>query len=183
MAAGKSNTSTSSAAAVPLPLIYRLFFLTIEPFSALVGAYFAHFQPAEYLRLTTYPPSVTTSLPAPQPSPTTRIVLSQLANLYLLFALNEALVLRATADRRVWRALLFGLLVADVGHLYSVWGLWTAGKAVYWDVGGWNAMDWGNVGFVYVGMSMRVAFLMGVGMGEGSGRGKRKGAGRGKKGD
>ena len=42
----------------------------------------------------------------------TSIVLSQLANLYLLFALNEALVLRATGDLRVWQTVLFVLLVA-----------------------------------------------------------------------
>lgn len=30
-------------------------------------------------------------------------------------------------------------------------------------------MDWGNVGFVYVGAAMRICFLMSVGMG-GSGK-------------
>lgn len=91
----------------------------------------------------------------------TSVVLSQLANLYLLFTLNEALVLRATADRRVWKTLLFGLLVADLGHLYSLRPL---GSDVYWRVDQWNAMDWGNVPFVYLGASMRTAFLLGIGL-------------------
>ncbi|KAF4308645.1 hypothetical protein GTA08_BOTSDO03457 [Botryosphaeria dothidea] len=146
-----------------LPAPYRFFFLYLEPLSALVGCYYAHFYPAIYLQLTHSP-----SAPVPargagaQGVPVgTQIVLSQLANLYLLFALNEAIVLRATADLRVWRALLFGLLVADFGHLYSVSAL---GPAVYWDVASWNAIDWGNVAFVYLGASMRMAFLCGIGL-------------------
>lgn len=138
-----------------IPVIYRLFFLIIEPISALAGAYFAHFRQAEYLTLTH-------AATAPTPIPTgTSIVLSQLANLYLLFALNEALVLRSTNSLVVWKTVLFGLLVADLGHLYSVAAV---GPRVYWDVTSWNAIDWGNVPFVYLGASMRVAFLAGVGL-------------------
>lgn len=103
---------------------------------------------------------MTTHTSSPVPLGTS-IVLSQLANLYLLFALNEALVLRSTGDLRVWRTVLLGLLIADFGHLYSVSGL---GSWVYWDVTRWNAIDYGNVLFVYLGASMRIAFLFGVGL-------------------
>ncbi|KAI4282478.1 MAG: hypothetical protein L6R38_002902 [Xanthoria sp. 2 TBL-2021] len=139
-----------------IPLIYRLFFLYIEPLASLVGAYYAFLQPQEYLRLTDPSSSPIVSTPL-----STSIILQQLSNLYFLFALNEALVLRATFDIHVWRTLLFGLLVADVGHLYSVNGL---GSAIYWDVFQWNAIDWGNVAFVYAGASMRICFLAGLGM-------------------
>ncbi|KAK8049846.1 hypothetical protein PG994_011576 [Apiospora phragmitis] len=151
---------TKSTAAFTLPLPYRLFFLVIEPISALVGAYYAHFRKADYLTLTHAPtaPSGDAILAG------TSIVLSQLANLYLLFALNEALVLRATSDMFVWKTVLFVLLLADLGHLYSVAAL---GPRVYWDVASWNAIDWGNVPFVYLGASMRLAFLLGVGIGGG----------------
>jgi hypothetical protein len=88
-------------------------------------------------------------------------VLAQLANLYVLFALNEGLVLRCTDDLRVWKTLLFGLLVADVGHLCSVHEL---GLHKYWQVQHWNAMDAGNIGFVYLGAAMRISFLSGVGV-------------------
>ncbi|KAK8114380.1 hypothetical protein PG999_006449 [Apiospora kogelbergensis] len=128
---------TKSTAAHTLPLPYRLFFLVIEPISALVGAYYAHFRKADYLALT-HPPTAPPSNAIPAG---TSIVLSQLANLYLLFALNEALVLRSTSDFR------------------------RAGGRVYWDVASWNAIDWGNVPFVYLGASMRLAFLLGVGLG------------------
>lgn len=144
-----------------LPIAYRLFFLFIEPISALVGAYYAHFQQREYLLLTD-----ASSAPVLTPVPTgTSIVLSQLANLYLLFALNEALVLRSTSDLRVWKTVLFGLLVADLGHLYTIKAL---GLGVYlpWNFAKWNAIDWGNVPFVYLGASMRTAFLANVGLGK-----------------
>lgn len=148
-----------------LPLLYRLFFLFIEPISALVGAYYAHFQQREYLLLTH-----ASSAPVLTPIPTgTSIVLSQLANLYLLFALNEALVLRATVDLRVWKTVLFVLLVADLGHLYTVKAL---GLDVYlpWNFARWNAIDWGNIPFVYLGAGMRACFLADVGLGGGSGK-------------
>ena len=146
-------------ASIHLPTIYRLFFLFVEPVSALAGAYFAHFRQHDYLSMT-HAASAPAAAGADVPV-VSSVVLSQLANLYLLFTLNEALVLRTTADRRVWRTLLFGLLVADLGHLYALRPL---GSDVYWRADQWNAMDWGNVPFVYLGASMRLAFLFGVGL-------------------
>jgi hypothetical protein len=112
----------------------------------------------EYLQLThaASAPSSAGTIPL-----STSIVLSQLANLYLLFAINEALVLRSTSDLRVWKTVLFGLLLADFGHLYSVKDL---GLEIYWNVLKWNRMDCGNVGFVYAGATMRLLFLTGIGL-------------------
>lgn len=155
---GATTTTQPQASAFSLPFLYRLFFLLIEPLSALVGAYYAHFDKQTYLSLTTH------SASAPDtPIPLgTSIVLSQLANLYLFFAINEALVLRSTSDIRVWKTVLFCLLIGDVGHLYSVREL---GVDIYWSpMTRWNAIDWGNVGFVYLGAAMRVAFLADVGL-------------------
>jgi hypothetical protein len=150
-------TQSTTRTSLDIPTYYRLFFLIIEPISALVGAYFAHFQPQTYLQLTHAP-----SAPEPHNIPIgTQVVLTQLANLYLLFAINEALVLRSTSDLRVWRTLLFGLLIADFGHLFSVLKL---GSDVYWKVQYWSPIDWGNVAFVYVGALTRITFLCGFGM-------------------
>ncbi|KAJ7625748.1 hypothetical protein FB45DRAFT_71586 [Roridomyces roridus] len=141
-----------------IPLIYRLFFLYIEPVSALAGAYYAAFRADEYVRDL----SLTSSRPLLSSLTTQHtMVLLQLANLYLLFALNEHLVLSSTTSLKTWRRLLFGLLVADFGHLYSMAPL---GAEVFWRVWEWNAMCWGSVGFVYAGASMRMAFLAGVGL-------------------
>ncbi|KAI1320999.1 hypothetical protein F5Y16DRAFT_389340 [Xylariaceae sp. FL0255] len=154
-----------------LPLPYRVFFLIIEPISALIGAYYALVLQSEYLAMTDSS-SLSSSFSSDLPIPLgTSIILSQLGNLYLLFALNEALVLRSTGDLKVWRTVLFVLFIADLGHLYSVGG---HGRSwVYWDVRRYSAIDWGNVPFVYLGASMRLAFLCGVGMG-GDGEGKSK---------
>lgn len=160
-AASKPSPSPQPATAgLSLPLAYGVFFLLVEPVSALVGAFYAHLRQHDYLAMTAHHADAAhAAVPLPA---ATSVALSQLANLYLLFALNEALVLRATADLRVWKTLLFGLLVADLGHLYALRPL---GPAVYWGVRGWNAMDWGNVPFVYLGAAMRVAFLADVGLG------------------
>ncbi|KAI0355496.1 hypothetical protein OH77DRAFT_1521048 [Trametes cingulata] len=149
-----------------IPLAYRLFFLYIEPISAIVGAFYAGLRPTEYL---TYLASSAASAKLAQSPPTpTLISLYQLSNLYLLFALNEHLVLSSTASRRTWRALLLGLLVADLGHLATMVPLaWEKGFAeVFLRAWRWNAMEWGSVGFVYAGATMRSCFLMGVGLGE-----------------
>ncbi|KAL3710394.1 hypothetical protein TMatcc_004188 [Talaromyces marneffei ATCC 18224] len=61
--------------------------------------------------------------------------------MYLLSTLNEALVLRVTTDQRIWRMLRLNLLIADIGHLFSVAPL---GAAIYYDVTRWNAMDLGE---------------------------------------
>ncbi|KXS93357.1 hypothetical protein AC579_2744 [Pseudocercospora musae] len=146
-----------TATATPIPWPYRLFFLYIEPISTLVGAYFAHFRQAYYMHHT-HPP---TAARLPGVSTRESIVLSQLANLYLAFTLTEALVLRATTSRRVWNTLLLVLLIADFGHLYSVKA---AGLQVYTAFTDWNAMYWGNLGFVYVGALHRSCFLLGIGL-------------------
>ncbi|PPQ71357.1 hypothetical protein CVT25_002783 [Psilocybe cyanescens] len=89
------------------------------------------------------------------------MALLQLANLYLLFALNEHFVLSSATSITTWQKLLMGLLVADFGRLVT---MALAGSDVFWKIWEWNAMMWGNVGFVYAGASMRVCFLAGVGL-------------------
>lgn len=142
----------------PFPLVYRLFFLYIEPVATAVGAYYAHYDQKEYLTMTVPSYNPTTSLLGP--SKVESIVLTQLANMYFAFAMIEASVLRSSSQKAVWRTLLLCLLIADFGHLYSVNSM---GTEVYWRFWEWNAMYWGNLGFVYVGASLRTAFLLGIG--------------------
>lgn len=149
--------TTQPAILGQLPLIYRLFFLWIEPVATAVGAYYAQFQQQEYLQLTMASAGTTILGTSTRES----IVLTQLANMYFVFALNEALVLRATQSRDVWRVLLLGLLIADFGHLYSVHLM---GIEVYWRFWEWNSIYWGNLGFVYVGATLRTCFLAGLGL-------------------
>jgi hypothetical protein len=139
----------------PVPSFYRLVFLWIEPLSIFTGAVYAHFMQSTYLHLTHASSAPGSSVPL-----STRIVMTQLANLYLGLGLLEALVLRATAEPRVWRTFLFILLVADFGHLYSVAPV---GSWVYWDYTRWNSIDWGNVPFVYFLAVTRSLLLLRVG--------------------
>lgn len=143
--------------AIPL-FPYKLFFLYIEPISALAGAYYAAFKPADYLQDLSLSSTVATPVLTTQMTMT----LLQLANLYLLFAINEHLVLSSTSSIKTWKRLLFGLLVADFGHLVTMAPL---GNDVFWKVWEWNAMVWGSVGFVYIGATLRMCFLAGVGLG------------------
>lgn len=126
---------SDAPSAASVPWLYSLFFLWIEPFSTLVGAYFSFLQQDEYMRMT----FSSAAVPILGVTTTESIVLNQLANLYFVFAFNEALVLRATTDRKVWKAFLLGLLIADFGHLYSVH---SAGWPVYYRFWEWNAMYW-----------------------------------------
>ena len=141
-----------------IPIAYTAFFLWVEPFFTLFGAAYAFFMPQTYLDMT-HASSVSGIFGPPL---ATLVALRQLGNLYLAFAINEAVVLRATTDLRVWRALLLGLLIADFGHLFSLYPL---GLGIYYDIMKWGAMDWGNVAFVYCGATTRLCFLTGVGFG------------------
>ena len=150
-----------TARAPQIAPIYKSFFLYIEPVATFIGAYYSSMSQQTYLDLTHAASSPQTGIPV-----STHILLLQLSNLYFCFAINEALVLRASSDLKVWRTLLICLLIADLGHLYSVNAV---GWQVYWNVLGWNAIDWGNVAFVYVGATMRICFLSGLGVGPSSG--------------
>ena len=139
---------------------YKLFFLYIEPIAALGGAYYAGLLPKTYLADLVLTPNASSPKPSVLPAPVL-VTLYQLSNLYLLFAINEYLVLSSTDSIRTWKRLLFGLLIADFGHLLSVAPL---GMDVYWRLWDWNAMMWGGVGFVYLGAATRISFLLGLGL-------------------
>lgn len=148
-------TAMTAATPARIPAFYRLMFLYIEPVSILAGAIYAHFLTATYLDLTH-----ASSAPGPSVPISTQVVMTQLANLYLSLTVLEAGVLRATCDIKVWKTFITGLLIADIGHLYSVAPV---GSWVYWQYWRWNAIDWGNVAFVYFIAITRSLFLLGVG--------------------
>lgn len=141
-----------------IPFFYRLTFLYLEPISILMGAVQACFFQSAYLRLTHASSAPSVVVPV-----STSIVLTQLANLYLGLAITEALVLRVTTEYSVWKALIIVLLIADVGHLYSVLPLGFSRAFLQW--WNWNAIDWGNVGWVYFLALTRISMLLGIGFG------------------
>ncbi|MCJ1389484.1 hypothetical protein MMC18_002341 [Xylographa bjoerkii] len=149
-----------------IPLPYRILLLYVEPVAAFNGAILAHFFPAFYLAGMS--PSATTS----SYSGPSQVIFDQLAACYLLFAFNEAVVLRSTSDIRVWKAMVLGILLCDVIHLY---GTWEALGAAFWDPRLWRMEDWVNLTMLYGPGGMRIALLMGVGLKDEKGRtGRRK---------
>lgn len=157
----------ASAAALSthgVPAVYRLVFLWLEPLSILTGAFYSYFLPSTYLDLTHLASSPGAAVPI-----STSIIMIQLANLYMGLAILEATVLRCTSDEHVWRTFIIGLLVADGGHLYSVHAV---GRDVYWAWWKWNAIDWGNVPFVYFLAVTRILMLLRVGFAKQRGRTK-----------
>lgn len=73
-----------------------------------------------------------------------RLVALQLGNLYLLLCMIGLAVLSSTTEVKVVRNYLVALWIADIGHVALTWH--ALGHQNFVDVGGWNAMTWGNVG-------------------------------------
>jgi hypothetical protein len=145
-----------------IPFAYRLCHLWLEPLGALNGAYLLAFNPRNYH---TFMP------PAAQYSPTSQIVYTQLASTYILFAVLEGLVLRVTTELRVWKAILFGIILCDLGQFYALWV--DMGTQALLSPGLWTIKEWGTMLASVVPFVLRVAFMLGVGLGEDDDEGKK----------
>lgn len=146
---------TVTRASTALPLLYRLTLLLIEPLCALNGALMTFFSPAAYVAGITHDASLY--------APANQFLYTQLGGAWLLFALNEALVLRLVDDLRVWRLLCWGMLASDaVYHVSAVQAV--GGWEVFSDVGRWNSFDWAVFVSAVVPMVVRVFIVTGVGI-------------------
>jgi hypothetical protein len=84
----------------------------------------------------------------------------QLANVYGLLAMVGVGVLHATTEPKVLRNYLVSLAIADIGHIYVTY--LAMGWDLFFDVGAWNVLTWGNVGatgFLFVN---RIMYFLGV---------------------
>ncbi|PSN65576.1 hypothetical protein BS50DRAFT_497176 [Corynespora cassiicola Philippines] len=156
-----STTTTTSTSPPQIPLPYRLLLTTLEPLLALGGALNATLDPSSFL---------STIAPQVPYVPASRVVFDQLASCYLLFAFNEAVVLRATRELRVWSVMVAGMLVCDVAHLAAEARVYEVRELV--DCRTWGKGEWVNLGMLWGCVWVRVAFLMGVGF-QREGKGKR----------
>ncbi|KAF1914875.1 hypothetical protein BDU57DRAFT_558365 [Ampelomyces quisqualis] len=138
--------------AVEIPLVYRLWHLSIEPLIALAAAYVLHSRPERYFE----------SMPRTALlSPTSQLVYTQLAACYVFLAAVEALVLRSTNDTRVWSAVIVALAVCDAGHVYATCR--EVGMHGMRDAGGWRGAEWAAMAATIGPMGLRAAFLLRVG--------------------
>ncbi|KAI9785654.1 MAG: hypothetical protein M1816_008277 [Peltula sp. TS41687] len=150
-----------------LPPIPKLIFTILEPISLIAGFLHTTLQPRLFHSSQT-PPSdrpIDTTLP-----PNTLMTVYQLGNLYLLLGLIGISVLYSTTEIKVVRRLMLALAVGDVGHLCTTASVLGAKGVV--DVGRWNWVTTGNLGFTVALLAARVAYLAGW-LGRDRGRGVR----------
>lgn len=84
----------------------------------------------------------------------------QLGNLYGLLFLAGVGVLHATNEPKVARNYLIACAIADAGHIYATYlGM---GQDAFTDVGAWNALAWGNIGFTGFLLLNRLAYFAGL---------------------
>lgn len=169
--------STAPPQLPPIAAIYRIYFRTIEPLCALGGTYLTLFQPARFLGATT-PATIFKDIyrtPALQAEvaqqPVTQVLLANIGSLYVLFAINELLVLRVTRELAVWRGVVLAMVCADLGHL---WGVYAGGGFEAGWIQRWDGEEWFNVGTLAFGLVLRIAFLLGLGVGGGSGSARKE---------
>ncbi|EXJ64732.1 hypothetical protein A1O7_01070 [Cladophialophora yegresii CBS 114405] len=140
-----------------LPAWPLILFGVLEP-AALVWAYF----------ITLYDPQQYYADQAPQSlrsdhvfAPQSLSLTLQLGNVFLLLA-AMAVICCFTTHAEIARRYLIAVALADLGHIYSVYG--ALGDKVFWDLNQWNQMTASNVGvsvFLHINRLLTVAGLFG----------------------
>jgi hypothetical protein len=145
-----------------IALIYRIYFLYIEPLAALGGTYLCYFNPDRFLSGTVPLPAytATTGVPGFTISPLLQMMLTNIGSLYMLFAINEGVVLRLTNEKNVWLAVMLSMVMADTGHLYAAYAIDPQRISQFMQ---WNSDEWINYGTLMGGFTMRILFLLGFG--------------------
>lgn len=107
--------------------------------------------------------SVALQVPHAIPSPLTassQILALQLGNAYGLLGLMGFGILYQTNEAKVVRNYLVTLAIGDIGHLWATYiGM---GHAKFVDIGNWNKLAWGNIGFTFFLFVTRVGYLSGL---------------------
>jgi hypothetical protein len=146
-----------------IALIYKIWFLYVEPPAALVGTYFCIFQPNRILSAMMPAPAYLAASSVSSGvriTPLVRMMLLNIGALYGLIAIIEGIVLRLTKEKSVWLAVLAAMLVSDVGHIYAAYEI--APERIV-QFASWNSDEWVNYGSLVFGALLRASFLIGIG--------------------
>lgn len=147
-----------------IPLIYTIFLLWLEPIAAFSGTIHALFKPQLFLAIIT--PAVTDT--SASPTAVESLLLAQLGSMYLYFAFIGAVLLRYIGSQRldIWRLVICGQTLSDIGHLYGLWlvARLMGAESVFWNPIEWRSEDVMNIGLTWFDFLLRIAFLMGVGV-------------------
>lgn len=138
-----------------IPLFYRLFFLYIDPLFNLSGIYVSFLDHTAYLSMGV-PRSLTTT-----PTPITEYLIMALGSWSLSILVIQTLLLQQYRDVKLWKIVMFGILLTDFGLVY---GLYAANPTGIWQVGKWMQGEWISHGIFATVIPIRMAFLAGVGM-------------------
>ncbi|KAI1398852.1 hypothetical protein F4819DRAFT_467194 [Hypoxylon fuscum] len=140
-----------------LPAFPRTIFTIVEPIS-LIGGFLGPFiNPSWFIASQLDTPS---DILSSSYDDNARLVALQLGNCYgLLFLLGVA-VLYTTTELKVVRNYLIALWIADISHVGVTCYLLGPDRAL--DVGSWNAVTWGNVGFTTFLCLTRTFYLVGL---------------------
>ncbi|UNI18863.1 Beta-mannosidase [Purpureocillium takamizusanense] len=140
-----------------VPRAYVLFFLYLDPLTALYGA---------WLHLADPSAAATAMAPRAAHDPAQAFVYRQAGGLALAVAALAAAVPRLSTDLRVWRALQAALLLADAVALSGAYEALRVGGRLTPAPASWTDDDVAVVGS-YVGITLvRALFVLGVGFGE-----------------
>lgn len=149
----------------PIPLIYRILMLYVEPFFAANAAYLLTCKPAKFMDAVSPHHPLPSSPSEPASTDSVRLLTDMLAAVYLVFAFNLAVVLRvAGRDRRMWRVMCAGMLLSDLTHIAATVREF-GGLVAMADLSAWRSLDWVNI-CILLGMgTSRACVVLGVGLG------------------
>lgn len=139
-----------------IPAVYRILFLWIDPFMALVGACLpCLLMPEAYCD--SYLPKNISKL-----NPLYKVFFYQLAGMFFIVFWVQAVLLRYTDDINVWKFVNAGLLGYDFFMLYSGYFAFTSQRRN--DPKTWRATDWFAVLSTTIIAGIRACIVAGVGL-------------------
>jgi hypothetical protein len=99
-------------ASTSVPFFARFVLNTVEPLAAVCGTLIALRTPQTFISLYLTRGATRGSLEA-------HALCNQLAGLWVVWAFNEAIIMRVYDDLRLWRLLLLGMLFSDAAYFYG----------------------------------------------------------------
>ncbi|KAI9819228.1 MAG: hypothetical protein M1827_007384 [Pycnora praestabilis] len=137
-----------------LPPIPYWIFAVIEPTSTAAGFFTALLGPESFVA------DQVAHAPIHPLNQNEHMLALQLGNVFLLMAFMGIGILYYTTEPKVVRNYIIVLWLGDIGHVAVTY--YILGYENFMDVGNWNALAWGNIGFTTFLFISRSAYLLGL---------------------
>ena len=141
-----------------LPPVPRLVFSILEPLSILGGVVGAVFDPKSFVAAQL--PATSQDMASYALTPTNRVLVLQLGNMFGLVGMIGVGLLYATNEPKVIWNYQIACAIGDLGHVAAIYS--TMGHTDFVDVAKWNVVVWASVGFTAVLFTFRVLYLAGL---------------------